>query len=188
MKILLWGPACVGKSDIGKLLAKKLNYKFINITDIIKEKYGTMDKFNCSFICIYELYLEKEKLIMDVINNNDNFVLVVSAIFNKRIVKRIVKNDIVSVVLMDYPENIYDRILFYDENDKVMSDSKEYRDAHREHYMKEVKEDIRFIEDKCDVIPKFEIQGRKFEDIINELNEFICDIYRGYKIVKIKYN
>ena len=185
MKILLWGPACVGKTDIGKLLAKKLNYKFINITDIIKEKYGTVDKFNCSFISLYELYLEKERLIMDVINNNDNFVLVVSAIFNKRIVKRIVKNDIVSVVLMDFPEKIYDRILFYDE---IMSDSKEYRDAHREYYMGGVKEDIRYIKDKYDVIPKFEIQGRKFEDIIDELNDFIYDINSRYKTVKIKYD
>ena len=40
------GIPCVGHEDIGKLLAKKLNYKFIDQNDIIKEKYGTIDKFN----------------------------------------------------------------------------------------------------------------------------------------------
>lgn len=188
MKILLWGPACVGKTDVGKLLAKKLNYKFISINDIIKEKYKTIDNFNHSFISLYGLYLEKESLVSDVIKNNDNFVLVVTAILNKRTVKRIAKTDTISVVLFDYPEKIYDRILFYDENDELMSDSKEYRDSHRDHYMKEVKEDIRYAKDKYDVLPKFEIKGRKFEDIIDELVDFIYDINDGYKTVEIKNN
>ena len=43
MKILLWGIPCVGHEDIGKLLAKALNYNFIDQNDIIKEKYGTID-------------------------------------------------------------------------------------------------------------------------------------------------
>ena len=69
-----------------------------------------------------------------------------------------------------------------------MSDSKEYRDSHRNHYMKEVKEDIRYAKDKYDVLPKFEIKGRKFEDIIDELADFIYDINDGYKTVEIKNN
>ena len=54
--------------------------------------------------------------------------------------------------------------------------------------MKEVKEDIRYAKDKYDVLPKFEIKGRKFEDIIDELADFIYDINDGYKTVEIKNN
>ncbi len=32
MKILLWGVPCVGNDEIGELLAKRLNYKFLIIT------------------------------------------------------------------------------------------------------------------------------------------------------------
>lgn len=45
MKILIWGVPCVGKTKVADLLVKKLNYKFFNINDLIKEKYGTIDKF-----------------------------------------------------------------------------------------------------------------------------------------------
>ena len=36
MKILIWGIPCVGKTDIGKMLAKKLNYKYFDMNEIIK--------------------------------------------------------------------------------------------------------------------------------------------------------
>ena len=34
MKILIWGVPCVGKTSIGRLLAKKLNYKYIDMNEI----------------------------------------------------------------------------------------------------------------------------------------------------------
>ena len=42
MKVLLWGVPCVGKCEVGKLLAKKLNLKFIDMTAIVKEIFLTM--------------------------------------------------------------------------------------------------------------------------------------------------
>ena len=50
MKILIWGIPCVGKTDIGKLLAKKLNYKYIDMNEILKKKYGTIDHFHDTFL------------------------------------------------------------------------------------------------------------------------------------------
>ncbi len=49
MKILIWGVPCVGKTKIAPLLANKLNYKFIDINTLIKEKYQTIDKFYKTF-------------------------------------------------------------------------------------------------------------------------------------------
>lgn len=74
------GIPCVGHEDIEKLLAKKLNQKFIDQNDIIKGKYGTIDKFNDIYWVDYERFKIKEDIAVDVINNQNNFVMAMSFI------------------------------------------------------------------------------------------------------------
>ena len=176
MKILLWGIPCVGNDEVGKLLAKKLNYKYFDHNFIIKDNYGTIDKFNASYPFPYSKFLEKEKIAMDIINNNDNFVMSMSIMYYKRIVDRIIKSDCISVEIVDNLENIYDRILFYDENDEVIPDSKEYRDAHRKHYLKEIESDMKISFKEYKNIPKFKLNGQKFEEVIDELVDYINEL------------
>lgn len=63
MKILIWGIPCVGKTDIGKMLAEKLNYKYFDINEIIKRKYGTIDNFHNIFSNDYERFKKKNELL-----------------------------------------------------------------------------------------------------------------------------
>lgn len=86
MKILLWGIPCVGHEDIGKLLSKEQNYKFIDRNDIIKEKYGTIDKFNDIYWVDYERFKIKEDIVFDIINNQNNFVMAMSFIQMKQLI------------------------------------------------------------------------------------------------------
>ena len=176
MKILLWGVPCVGKVEVGKLLAEKLNYKFINITDIVKEKYGTVNKFQDKFSNVYDEFKEKEKIALDVINNNDNFVMVITLIYIKEIVDNITNTDTISVELVDSVKSIYNRILFYDENDEIMPDSKKYRDEHKSYYMNQVKNNKLISISEYKNIPKFNIDNRKFEDIIDELSGYVLEL------------
>ena len=44
--LTLTGMMGVGKSTIGKILAKKLNYKFIDVDKLIETKEGLINKFN----------------------------------------------------------------------------------------------------------------------------------------------
>ena len=176
MKVLLWGVPCVCKVEVGKLLAKKLNLKFIDMTAIVKEKYGTVGKFQEKFPNDYELFKEKEKIALDVINNNDNFIMVITLIYIKEIVDNITNTDTISVELVDSVKSIYDRILFYDENDEVMSDSKQYRDEHKAYYMNQVKNDKSISISEYKNIPKFNINDRKFNDIIDELSEYVLEL------------
>ena len=176
MKILLWGIPCVGNDEVGKLLAKKLNYKYFDHNFIIKDNYGTIDKFNASYPFPYSKFLEKEKIAMDIINSNDNFVMSMSIMYYKRIVDRIIKSDCISIEIVDNLENIYDRILFYDENDEVIPDSKEYRDAHRKHYLKEIESDMKISFKEYKNIPKFKLNGQKFEEVIDELVDYINEL------------
>lgn len=124
----------------------------------------------------YERFKEKEKIVLNIINNNDNFVMTISLIWIEKIVKKIINTNTISVNLIDNVESIYDRILFYDENDKVMPDSKEYRDKHKKYYMKQIKNDLSSSYLEYKDIPKFDIAGRKLEEIIDELSEFIFKI------------
>ena len=176
MKILLWGIPCVGHEDIGKLLAKQLNYEFIDQIDIIKEKYGTIDNFNGTYPVDYDRFKVKENIALDVINNKDNFVMAISFIYIEEIVNNIINTDTISVEIIDNVECIYDRILFYDENDEVMLDSKEYRDMYREHYINDILNDMTASNLEFRNIPKFDLNGRKFEDVIDELVDFINNL------------
>ena len=49
MKLLIWGISCVGKTAIGKELAKKINCKFYDIDDEIIKMYGSIDIFQEEF-------------------------------------------------------------------------------------------------------------------------------------------
>lgn len=45
MIILLFGVSQVGKSSVGKALAKRLNYKFKDLDQIIFDTYGSVENF-----------------------------------------------------------------------------------------------------------------------------------------------
>lgn len=176
MKILLWGIPCVGHEEIGKMLADKLGYEFIDQNNIIKKKFGTIDKFNEKYPIDYDRFKVKEDIALDIINSKDNFVMAMSFIYIKEIVKNITNTDTISIEITDYLKNIYDRILFYDENDEVIPDSKEYRDKHRNYYWNEVKNDMLASHLEFKDIPKFKLKGRKLESTIDELVEFIVKL------------
>ena len=55
-----------------------------------------------------------------------------------------------------------------------MFDSKKYRDEHKFHYIKELKNDMNILEYRN--ISKFNITSRKFEDIIDELKDFLLEL------------
>ena len=176
MKILIWGIPCVGKTDIGKMLAKKLNYKYFDMNEIIKKKYGTIDNFHNTFLSDYDEFKEKERIALDIINNNDNFVMIITLIYNEEIVNKIVNTNTISVELIDNLESIYERIVVYDENDKLMPDSKKYRDEHKFYYIKELKSDMKTSYLEYRNIPKFNINSRKFEDVIDDLKDFLLEL------------
>ena len=85
------------------------------------------------------------------------------------------------IELIDNLESIYDRIVFYDENDKLMPDSKKYRDKHKAHYIKEIKNDMKTSNLEYRNIPKFNINSRKFEDVIDELKDYLLELNKNKK-------
>lgn len=63
---------------------------------------------------------------------------------------------VLAIELIDASENIFDRLVFSDENDVVYRDD-DYRNAHRGHYLKEIREDLKWY-------------GRCYRSVKNKLN------------------
>ena len=56
--------------------------------------------------------------------------------------KNIITNtDVLSIELIDTAENIFDRLVFSDENDKLYKDD-DYKELHRDYYLTDIKLDI----------------------------------------------
>lgn len=102
--------------------------------------------------------------------------MIITLIYVEEIVNRIINTDTISVELIDNLESIYDRLVFYDENDNLMLDSQKYRDEHKSHYIKDLKNDMKTSYLEYRNIPKFNINSRKFEDVIDELKNFLLGI------------
>lgn len=102
--------------------------------------------------------------------------MAMSFIYIEEIVEKITDTDTISIEITDNLESIYDRILFYDENDEVKLDSKEYRDKHKQHYINQIKNDMTTSNLEFKNIPKFYLDGRNFKDVLDELVEFINNI------------
>lgn len=96
MNITFIGMSGVGKSIIGKELAKKLNYKFIDIDELIKEKIGLklqqiIDEFG------EKRFLEIEEEIILGLGNLDNCVISPggSVIYSEKAMEFLKKNSII---------------------------------------------------------------------------------------------
>ena len=68
-----------------------------------------------------------------------------------------------------------------------MADSNEYRDAHRSYYMNDVKNDMKMSNREYKDIPKFNLNGRKFEDVINELVDYVFKLSNLEGVINDKF-
>ena len=146
MNILIFGVSNVGKSTIGALLAERLEYKFFDIDEEIKSKYKTTLTEFTRTGTVSSRDLKRSQIVKQIIRKNENTVIAVSPVsYVEHFMKILRSDDVFSLVIADSPENIYNRIIFSDDEDNVYKDD-EYRDAHRDYYLNEIKKDIRHYE------------------------------------------
>ncbi len=143
MNIMLFGVSCVGKTTIGKIIADKLGYDFYDLDNEI-EKYChmTIEQF-VKTGWFYERDKTRGIVIGNTLNIPGDKVFAIAPIYYSRnFNKYLEREDVIAIELQDTVENIFDRLAFYDENGNLYDDSEEYKEKHRDHYLKEVKEDI----------------------------------------------
>ena len=175
MKILLFGITNVGKSTIGKILSKKLNYDFDDIDDEIKKRHKTIDIFQEKYPNDYERHMQRGNILKDVVNKyKDNVVIAVSPIFYEEFFDDVISQyNVLAIELRDSPENILERLVYADENDEIHPLVIKTK-AERNYYLKDIKEDIKYYQRVYKKIEnKFDMQGEKPEEVTKRLLEYI---------------
>lgn len=175
MKILLFGISNIGKTSIGKLLAQKLKYNFFDLDDEIKAVYHTtLENFNRLFPDDYKRHQIRCDMLKQLIDRSKHSVIAVSVINYKEMLDPILNNkDILTIELRDKPENIFDRLVFSDENDNIYKDD-DYKNKHRKHYMNEIISDLYYYSQIYqNVSSKYFIDNKPIAAAANELYTLI---------------
>ena len=99
-------------------------------------------------------------------------VIAVSPMSNRRFFGRFVRmENTLSIELIDSPENIFSRMVFSDNQDKVYTDEG-YKTQHRDHYLHEIQMDLKWYGRVYSFIPhKFDLEGASAEDAAERIIE-----------------
>ena len=158
MKILLFGVSTVGKTTLGTMLAKRLGYSFYDLDEEVKKEFHTTLE---EFVHMENLRWRDQKrgrIIKRILSICDNMVFAISPIsYTDNFRTRVIAEDVLPIVIADTPENIFERLVFSDENDKIYIDDV-YKNMHKEYYLKDIQADIEWygsIFDKMGIVNKF---------------------------------
>ena len=146
MRVFITGVGCVGKTTIGEKLAALLGCPFFDLDAEIETYFGTsIERLQKRFLTPYSYRKEASKALKQVLSREDSrnsvIALPPSGLMDAywRIVK---KSNGTTVVLEDSPENILNRITFYDIDSKSIE--KNLSDKERQLYLREIKGDISY--------------------------------------------
>ena len=166
MNILLFGVPNVGKTTTGKLLADRLGYDFHDIDEEIKQRYNiTIEEF-VGIGTIEERDEQRGRILCELVKRKNNKVVSVTSISYPDYFKEILKrDDVLAIELKDTVENIYNRLIFSDENDHIYVDD-EYKNAHRDYYLSEIYKDRVWYGSVYTIIEaKYDMMGQSPEDV-----------------------
>ncbi len=170
MTILLFGVSNVGKSVTGEFLAHRLGYDFYDLDEEVKKHWNTtLDDFVST-----GTLRERDQIRSDLINslvarNGDKVVAVTPLSYIQAIQPPLSSPGIFSIERLDSAENIFDRLVFSDENDNIYKDDG-YKNEHRDYYLSEISADLEWYGSiYADIRHQFHISGRLPEDVADTL-------------------
>lgn len=174
MNILLFGVSNVGKTTIGKIVAEKLGYDFYDLDEEIRNRYSmTQQEFIDTFWNRNKRDEIRGQVIGELLQREGDKVIAVTPIYySVKFSKYLKKGQAFGIELQDTAENIFNRLVFTDENDQVCEDSAEYREEHRAYYLREIKKDFTFYKQSFAKIDnKFQINNNLPEVAADRLIE-----------------
>lgn len=171
--VLFFGATNIGKSVTGERLAKRLSWDFEDIDDRLRTDYHIRP---AAFIRNYSRPQRDEirtKLVRDRIEQarkeQKSVVIAVPPITYMHGMDEILKaDDVFAADLIDREENIFDRLVFTDDEDRLLPDADEYKMKHRTYYMHEIREDQKFFHEIYEeVMPTLDMDGRNPEQVVD---------------------
>ena len=148
MKIYIVGISCVGKTTIGRLLANKIEYSFYDLDTEVEKFYNKSIERIQNECLTMNGYRQKASAVLEkLLNRNECSVIAGTQSGLKysylQVYKRYKKeNELVSIHLIDKPENVLKRITFYDIDSKLMEIELDENDKKK--YLKEIISDFNF--------------------------------------------
>jgi shikimate kinase len=144
MRVLLTGVACVGKTTIGAALARRLGDPFFDLDHEIEQHFGTsIERLRARFLTDYSYHKECSVVLRRVLAKNRRCVVALPPSGLRDAYLAVMRRlPCVTVVIEDDPENILERITFYDIDSKPIE--KTLTQEERRLYLKEIKKDITY--------------------------------------------
>ena len=135
MIIALFGISCVGKTTIGKIIGKELNYEFFDLDrEMISYYCDTITNIQNSCFNRHAFDGIKITVLKDILTKcSDNAVIAISPIYYTATYKKPFREkQVISIELQDSPENIAKRLVYTDENDNII-----------ENHLSDIKQEIK---------------------------------------------
>ncbi len=144
MRVLLVGLACVGKTTIGRLLAGRIGCPFFDLDQEIERHFGTsLERLHNRFLTDYSYRKEVSVVLKHILTQNHDCVIALAPTGLRDAYLRVIKKvHCVTVAIEDTPENIVQRITFYDIDSRLID--KHLTDEEKRLYRKEIKKEITY--------------------------------------------
>lgn len=147
MNIFLAGVSCVGKTTLGKILADRFHFSFFDLDSEIEKYFGEsierlMSRYLTGHSFRYKIGVVVLKDVLLNRGNKDSVIALLPSGLKDAYLRAINKVDGVVVAIIDTPENILRRIVFYDIDSKPVD--KFLTDDDKRHYLREIKKDITY--------------------------------------------
>ena len=144
MRVNLVGVSCVGTTTIGRLLADRRGWPFFDLDEEIERHFETsIERLQARFLTGYSYRKECAAVLERVATANPDCVIALPPSGLRDAFLRVVRRvPSVTVAIHDTPENILERITFYDIDSRLID--KHLTDEERRLYLKEIKADISY--------------------------------------------
>jgi shikimate kinase len=146
MRIFITGVGCVGKTTIGAMLASRLGYTFFDLDEEIEKFFGTsIERLQNRCLTMHSYREEAAKALVHILSNpesNDCVIALPPSGLMGAYLRAVRKAEGTTVVLTDTPENILDRIRFYDIDSHPIE--KRLTEKEKQLYLREIKKDITY--------------------------------------------
>lgn len=144
MRILLTGVSCVGKTTIGRLLANRLGLPFFDLDESVENYFGaSIERLQARFLTGYGYRKEASVVLQHILTENrDCVVALVPSGLRDAYLRVIRKADCLTIVLEDTPDNILQRIVFYDTDSRPID--RTLTETDKALYRKEIAGDMAF--------------------------------------------
>lgn len=182
MNVLLFGVSNVGKSASGRLLADLLDYSFYDLDNEVKKDPNTTLEEFVSAGTLMKRDAIRCRIFNRLVCKRGNKVIAVTPLSYINDIRCLFSSpDVISIVMTDSAENIFDRLVFSDENDVIYKDD-DYKNRHRDHYLEEIQENLNWYASVySDIKNIFDIAGMTPKEVaVAMMDQFhLCD-NRGY--------